>query len=80
MSEQRLVEFHGKTYLRVGDALTTVRLYQGFLPSLAHVADGGVWRYGQRIGDASEVLDLDEPMDVAVLDFSGILSPGWFGA
>jgi hypothetical protein len=82
MSE-RLVEFQGKVYLLVGGALTTEELYRNFRPSLAHVytygPDAGcVMQHGVKIGDASEVLDLDEPVDVTIVSFAGVCDPGWF--
>jgi hypothetical protein len=78
----RLVEFQGQVFLRVGDALTTEALYRNFLPSVAHIYyvgpdKGNVMRYGEKLGDASEVLDLDEPVDVEVESMDGLMDPGW---
>jgi hypothetical protein len=61
------LRFRGEEFLLIGDretggAIATVEEYQSFTVSRYHLkANGEIWRFGQQVGEVSEIewLDLD---------------------
>lgn len=60
MSKHREIEFQGNKYILVGGAIATVKQYENFEDSYAHLGDDGIiMRYGNVIGKKEDIVFLD---------------------